>query len=80
MITSTSLSHPKFLKRIKRALWLAKLQSLKTGKRSTEYVKNRKGNNVLRIDMFASGEMVCYIAGRGMNNYSAMITKVLETK
>jgi hypothetical protein len=78
MITYTSLLNPKFLKRLRRSLWLAKLQSMKTGKRSTEYVVNRKGNNVLRIDMLATGEMLCYIAGRGMQNYSAMIIKALE--
>lgn len=78
MITSTSLSHPKFLKRIKRALWLAKLQSMKTGKRATEYVQNRKGNNVLRIDVFATGELVCYVAGRGMQNYSSVVLKALD--
>lgn len=78
MITSTSLSHPKFLKRIKRALWLAKLQSLKTGKRSTEYVVNRNGRDVIRLDVYKDGSMSAYASGMGSKDISKMILKALE--
>ncbi|UZS00844.1 hypothetical protein [Pseudomonas phage vB_PsaM_M1] len=78
MITSTSLSHPKFLKRIKRALWLAKLQSMKTGRRSTEYVVNRSGRNVIRLDVYKDGSMSAYASGMGSKDISKMILKALE--
>lgn len=78
MITSTSLLNPKFAKRMKRALWLAKLQSMKTGKRCTEYVKNRKGNACIRIDVYSDGSMSAYASGMGSKDYSAMILRALE--
>jgi hypothetical protein len=78
MITSTSLLNPKFAKRIKRALWLAKLQSMKTGKRCTEYVKNRNGRNVIRLDVYSDGSMAAYASGRGSKDMSAVILKALE--
>ena len=78
MITSTSLSHPKFLKRIKRASWLAKLQSMKTGKRSTEYVVNRNGRNVIRLDVYKDGSMSAYASGMGSKDISKMILRALE--
>jgi len=78
MITSTSLLNPKFAKRIKRALWLAKLQSMKTGKRSTEYVQNRNGRNVIRIDVYSDGSMSAYASGMGSKDISKMILKTLD--
>ena len=78
MITSTSLLNPKFAKRIKRALWLAKLQSMKTGKRCTEYVKNRNGRAVIRLDVYSDGSMSAYASGSGSRDYSSMIIRALE--
>lgn len=78
MITSTSLLNPKFAKRIKRALWLAKLQSMKTNKRSTEYVQNRNGRNVIRLDVYKDGSMAAYASGMGSKDISKMILKALD--
>lgn len=78
MITSTSLSNPKFLKRIRRALWLAKLQSLASGKRSTEYVKNRRGNNVLRLDVQGVTLQAAYASGGSSKDFSKTINKALD--
>lgn len=78
MITSTSLNNPKFAKRIRRALWLAKLQSLKTGKRSTQYVVNRKGNRVLRLDVEGVTLQVAYASGCSSKDFSKMINKALD--
>lgn len=78
MITSTSLSHPKFLKRIRRSLWVAQLTSMKTGKRCTEYVKNRDGRNVIRLDVYKDGSMSAYASGMGSKDISKMILKALE--
>lgn len=79
MITSTSLLNPKFAKRIKRALWLAKLQSMKTNKRATEYVQNRHGRNVIRLDVYKDGSMSAYASGMNSKDISKMIIKVLES-
>lgn len=78
MITYTSLLNPKFAKRIKRALWIAKLQSMKTGKRCTEYVKNRNGRNVIRLDVYKDGSMSAYASGMGSKDMSKMILKALD--
>ena len=78
MFTQTSFSNPKFAKHIKRALWLAKLQSMKTGKRCTEYVQNRHGRNVIRLDVYKDGSMSAYASGMGSKDISKMILKALE--
>jgi hypothetical protein len=78
MFTQTSFNNPKFAKRIKRGLWLAKLQSMKTGKRSTEYVKNRKGSACIRIDVYSDGSMAAYASGMGSKDISKMILKALD--
>ena len=79
MITATSLNNPKFAKKIRRAFWLAKMQGIKTKRRSTEYVKNRKGNNSLRIDYYPkTGELVVFAAGAGMKNYARLILPIIS--
>ena len=78
MFTQTSFTNPKFAKRIKRALWLAKLQSMKTGKRATEYVVNRRGRNVIRLDVYPKGDMAAYASGCGSKDIAKMILKALD--
>lgn len=78
MITCTSLNNPKFAKKIRRAFWLAKMQGIKTKRRSTEYVENRHGNNSLRIDYYPYGEMVCYASGAGLKNYASLILPIVS--
>lgn len=78
MITSTSLSHPTTIKRIKRQLWLCKLESMSKHKRSTQYVKNKHGNNFLRIDLYPNGELVCYASNGVMKNYASIVIKAIE--
>ena len=78
MITKTSFNNPKFAKRIKREFWLLKMQAIKTKQRAVGYVKNRKGNNVLRIDVYSSGEVVCYAANDGMKNYASLILPIVS--
>lgn len=77
MITSTSFKHPTFIKRIKRALWLAKLQSLKTDYRCTEYVQNRNGRNVLRLDVKGNTLVAAYASGTGSKDYTAVINQAI---
>ena len=78
MITRTSLNNPRFAKRIKRTFWLAKMEAIKTKKRSTHYVKNRHGNNCIRLDVFPSGEMAAYAAGGGMKNYASILVDIVN--
>lgn len=78
MITVTSLKNPKFAKRIRRAFWICKMQSLKTKQRATGYIQNRKGNNALRIDVYPSGELVVYSAGGGMKNHARLILPIVS--
>lgn len=78
MLTKTSFNNPRFTKKIRRSLWLAQMQAIKTKKRSTEYVKNRKGNAVLRLDVLPSGELTVYASGCGMKNYASVVLKALE--
>lgn len=78
MITKTSLNNPKFAKRIKREFWLLKMQAIKTKQRAVGYVKNRHGSNVLRIDVYSSGEVVCYTANGGMKTYASLILPIVS--
>ena len=70
--------HPKIKKKISRAMWLCKLESLSKHKRATAYVKNRRGDAFLRLDMEPSGEIICYASGCGMRNYASIVIKALE--
>lgn len=79
MFTITSFSHPKFIKRIRRSLWVAQLTSMKTGKRCTEYVVNRNGRNVIRLDVYKDGSMSAYASGMGSKDISKMILKALDS-
>ena len=78
MITKTSLKNPRFAKRIKRMFWLAKMESIKAKKRSTQYIKNRKGSNCIRLDVYPNGEMVAYVANGGMKNYASLLVDIVN--
>ena len=78
MLTKTSLNNPKFAKRIRRAFWLCKMEAIKSNKRATVYVKNKKGNNSLKIDYYPKGELVVYGSGSGMRNYAGLIVDIVE--
>ena len=78
MITKTSLNNPKFAKKIRRQYWILKMQAIKTKQRVTGYVANRHGNNVLRIDVHKSGEIVVYAAGSGMKNFAPLILPIVS--
>jgi hypothetical protein len=76
MITTTSFSHPTFQRKIKSALWLAKLESKKTGCRSVKYVQNRNGRNVLRLDVYDGKLTAAYVGGQ-VENFAPMLSNVL---
>ena len=78
MITSTTLKNKTFLKHIRQALWLCRLEACKTRKRSVRYVQNRKGRNVIRLDIYPSGDMAAYATGTGDKDYTSMVLNALE--
>lgn len=59
MYNVTSLQHPTIKTKIKRAIWLAKLESVKNG-RGTQYISNRNGHNIIRIDYYYHSGIVAY--------------------
>ena len=78
MITSTTLKNKTFLKHIRQALWLCRLEACKTRKRSVHYVQNRKGIDTLKISVYPSGDMAAYATGTGSKDYTSMILSALE--
>lgn len=78
MMTKTSFNNPKFAKKIRRQYWILKMQAIKTKQRATGYVKNRHGNNVLRLDVTTQGELICYASGQGMRNYTRLILPIVS--
>lgn len=80
MFTSTTFNHPTFQKRIRQALWLSKLESLKTGKRVVNYVTNRHNERVLRLDVYDGKLTSVYASGHGSKDYANVLSNVLEGK
>ena len=76
MITATSFSHPTLQRKIKSALWLAKLESKKTGIRSVKYVQNRFGETMLRLDVYDGKLTTAYVGGQ-VENFAHMLQKIL---
>lgn len=77
MFTTTTFKNPTFQKRIRQALWLSKLESLKTGKRVVNYVQNRNGRNVLRIDVYDGKLTSVYASGHSSKDFAPMLQKIL---
>ena len=77
MFTTTTFSHPTFQKRIRQALWLSKLESLKTGKRVVSYVTNRHNERVLRIDVYDGKLTSVYASGHSSKDFAPMLKKIL---
>lgn len=80
MITKTSLKHPKIQKRIKRSIWLATMQAIKTGEKATCYVENRYNERVLEINIMPTGELIVYAKGCGMKNYAKNLLQIIKHK
>ena len=65
-----ALQHPTIKRKIRYALWLAKLQHKATGKRARQYIANRQGRLIMRLDFGADGVMVW---GDLSRNITAMV-------
>ena len=87
MFTSTTFANPTFQKNIRQALWLARMESKKTGKRSVQYVQNKHGRNVLRIDVYDGKLTSVYASGASKSgsslsskDFANVLSNVLEGK
>ena len=56
----TMIKHPTVLRRIRAALWLGRMEAIKTGERVKHYISNRKGNNFLRVDVYPNGKIAIW--------------------
>lgn len=57
----TMLNHPTMQRKIRSAIWMAKLQAKATGKAAKQfYVQNRHGNNIMRVDVSPSLEVTVW--------------------
>ena len=80
MFSSTTFANPTFQKRIRQALWLSRMESLKTGKRVVNYVTNRYGRNVLRLDVYDGKLTSVYASSHGSKDFASVLSNVLEGK
>jgi len=80
MFSSTTFIHPTFQKNIRQALWLARMESKKTGHRVVNYVTNRHGRNVLRLDVYDGKLTSVYASSHGSKDFANVLSNVLEGK
>lgn len=84
----TALKHPTIVRKIRRAVWLAKLEAMRNHKdghsfsRGKQYVENRKGHNIMRVDWCINingcGELVVW--GDQSRNITDMVEAVLYSE
>lgn len=79
-ITASSLTHPTTIRHIRQALWLCKLERHATKCRAVQYVKNKKGENFLRIDLAYNGDLWVHADGSGSKDYSKAVINALQLK
>ena len=87
MFTSTTFANPIFQKNIRQALWLARMESKKTGHRVVNYVTNRPNERVLRLDVYDGKLTSVYASGASKNgsslsskDFASVLSNVLEGK
>ena len=78
---STALAHPTMQRKLRYALWLAKLEAMQKHKRGavaargTQYIQNRKGHNVMRLDWNVCTGVTVW--GDQSRNITGMVCKAL---
>lgn len=77
MITLTSLTHPTMAKRLRRAIYLARVGygHLMNGHGHRCYLQNRKGQNIMRVSM-VDGKVVIY--GSESRDITATVMQALK--
>ena len=78
MFTETTFKNPTFQKNIRLALWLARMENKKTGRRAVQYVKNKTGLCVLRVEVYDGKLIGIYTMGQGKKNLALMLQKIFE--
>ena len=78
MFTETTFKNPTFQKNIRLALWLARMENKKTGRRAVQYVKNKTGLCVLRVEVYDGKLIGIYTMGQGKKNLVLMLQKIFE--
>lgn len=81
----TALKHPTIVRKIRRAIWLAKLEAMRKHKdgcifsRGKQYVENRKGHNIMRVDwcININGYGALVVWGDQSRNITGMVEAVL---
>ena len=77
MFSSTTFANPTFQKNIRQALWLARMENKKTGWRAVQYVKNKTGLCVLRVEVYGGSLIGVYALGQNSKNLVTMLEKIL---
>lgn len=84
---TAALRHPTIKRSIRRAIWLAKLEAKRKELNGTagfvrgvQYVQNRKGNNVIRVDWYrgecaADSGLIAY--GDQSRNITGLVQQAL---
>mgnify|MGYP003466138365 CR=1 FL=1 len=68
----TMLNHPTMQRKIRNALWMAKMTVKLTGRPAKQfYIQNRFGRNIMRLDMAADGQITVW--GDCSKNITAMV-------
>ena len=80
MFTSTTFANPTFQKRIRQALWLARMESKKTGHRVVNYVTNRHNERVLRLDVYDGKLTSVYASGHSSKDFAPMLKRFSKTR
>lgn len=84
----TALKHPTIARKIRRAVWLAKLEAMRKHKdghsfsRGKQYVENRKGHNIMRVDWCIDrhGISALVVWGDKSRNITNMVEAVLYSE
>lgn len=76
MLTTTSLNNPTFAKRVRRSLWLAHLQALKTNQKAVSFTHNRKGDSVLVCQVNHQGVDIAF--NKGCKDMTDSVKKIYQ--
>lgn len=83
----SALRHPTIQRKIRHAIWLAKLEAMRNYKadkhklfnRGKQYVQNRHGHNIMRVDwnISVAGQQWLTVWGDQSRNITAMVKEAL---
>ena len=71
----TALNHPTMQRKLRNAIWFAKMEAKQNG-HGREYIENRSGDAVMRVDVFADGSLRVW--GDQSRNITQMVVDSIE--